>query len=154
MSDKRFTLRSIISRFQNAKCVMAYRERNIENKGMSIRITPGSWQKTLSTAWTDALLPALPNCECIMSEDKNTTMVSDICTSCYRDKSEPGGPQVPCNPDKPRMVWRWATNLRMVCLLVHLARSESHHNISSPGPGICFIGSLKYLWHLKYVRHK
>lgn len=154
MSDKRLKLRSIITKFQNAKYVMAYRERIIENKGMSIRMTPGSWQKALSTAWADTLLPALPNYECIMSEDKNTIMVSDICTSCYRDKSEPGGHQVQCSPDKPRTVWRWAANLRMVCPIVHLALSESHHNISSPGPGICFICSLKYLWHLKYVKHK
>ena len=49
-SDRRFKLRSIITKFQNAKYVMAYRERIIENKGMSIRMTPGSWQKALSTA--------------------------------------------------------------------------------------------------------
>ena len=154
MSDKRFKLRSIITKFQNAKCVMAYRERNIENKWMSIRMTSGSWQKTLSTAWTDTRLPALLNCYCTMSEDKNRVMVSNICTSCYRDKSEPGGPQVKCSPDKPRTVCRWAVYLRMVWPHVHLASSESHHNISSPGPGICFICSLKYLWHLKYVKHK
>lgn len=91
---------------QNAKCLCTYREEIIENKGMSIRMTPGSWlsKKALSTAWADTLLPALHNYECIMSEDKNTIMVSDICTSCYRDKSEPGGHQVQCSPDKPRTV--------------------------------------------------